>query len=540
MSMPSVMNHAFSKIPAPRIERSSFDRSHGHKTTFDPGYLVPVFVDEILPGDTVNMNATFFARIATLLNVPMDNIFLDTFWFFVPNRILWDKWERFNGAQATPTASIDFEIPYLSGDPLNFSAYSLADYFGIPTEISFITQQISALPFRAYNLIWNEWFKDQNTQADSTVSLGDGPDTHTDYSLLKRGKRHDYFNSCLPWPQKGDAVAVPLGTSAPVIGNGETIGLTDGTFEFGTWTDAGSSQLRASIGNTNVAVGGTRDIGTPFPGNLRIGLTQIATNSGMIADLSTATSATINELREAFAIQQILERDARGGTRYTEILKSKFGVTVPDFRLQRPEYLGGSSQRMDINQVPQTSESGTTKQANLASFGQVGTQSRFVKSFDEHGIVICLANVRADITYQQGLNKMWTRSTRYDFYDPLLAHLGEQAVLNEEIYAQGAAADANVFGYQERWAEMRYKSSFVSGAFRSNHAASLDSWHLALDFAALPELDDVFIEDAPPISRITALGAGLAVGQTIIMDMYFQFRHARPMPVYSTPGLERL
>lgn len=544
--MKSIMNHNFSRIPPPQIQRSTFDRSHGLKTTFNSGYLVPCFVDEILPGDTVKFIATFLARLSTFIFPIMDNIFLDTFFFFVPTRLLWTNWEKFNGAQINPGDSTDFLIPHIApaSGALTFNPGTLMDYMGLPTNVTInAVDYPSALPLRAYLMIWNEWFRDQNLQNTQFLPTGDGPDDPNDFQLLKRGKRHDYFSSCLPWPQKGDSVMLPLGDSAPVIGDGLAIGITDTHNNYGLFSSnvaySGMYETGMSTNFYGASVGATgTGAGTVPPGSgstkNAVGLTTDPAKSGMIADLTAATAATINQLRQAFQYQKILERDARGGTRYTEMLKAHFGVTNPDFRLQRPEYLGGSSQRINVSSVPQTSVTGTTPQANLAAYSVAHAQAHFTKSFTEHGYIIGLSNVRADVTYQNGMAKLWSRKTRFDFYLPALAHLGEQAVFKKEINYQTASA-SEVFGYQERWAEYRYKPSYVTGYMRSNSGAPLDAWHLALDFGATaPDLNNVFIQDSPPIDRVVAVSE--ADTDQIIMDCYFAMHHTRPMPTYSVPG----
>ena len=512
-NIPSQMKHEFSRVPKADIQRSTFNRSHDLKTTFDAGYLVPIFVDEALPGDTFTLKATAFGRLATPINPIMDNIHIETFFFAIPHRLVWNNWEKFCGEQDNPGDSTDYLIPTVTTNAANGSLW---DYFGIPTGYSL---EFNNLAGRAYNLVWNEWFRDENLQDSITVDKGDGPDTPGDYVLLKRGKRHDYFTSCLPWPQKGDAVSLPLGSTAPVTGDGSAP-----SFSF---TGVGSTNLfTAGSGSQNVLHGGGA------------ASAQYAINWNdphLQADLSSATAATINELREAFQIQRLYERDARGGTRYTEIIQSHFGVTSPDARLQRPEYLGGGKDRINIHPVSQTSSTDTTTpQGNMSAFGTTGFAGHgFSKSFTEHSVIIGLINVYADLTYQQGLNRMFSRQDRWDFYWPALAHLGEQAVLNKEIYAQGTSDDDGVFGYQERFAEYRYKPSMITGQFRSNYAQSLDNWHVAQDFGSLPALNASFIEENPPMDRVLATPSE----PDIILDAYFDLKCARPMPTYSVPGL---
>lgn len=521
--------HSFAQIPSANIQRSTFNRSSGLKTDFDSGFLVPVFVDEALPGDTMNLKMSLFARMSTPVAPIMDNAYLDYFFFAVPIRLLWDNWQRMNGEQTDPGDSTDFLVPQIIAPGGGYGEKSLSDYLGIPTKVPSLAH--SALWHRAYNLIYNEWFRDQNLQDSVVVNRDDGPDLPTDYVLLRRGKRHDYFTSALPFPQKGPAINMPLGGTAPVTG--DVIPVTNGVpiFDLATSSPSGLevNPQEEVIFGTASGSGSNQDLQWDDP--------QLLFDNG-VADLSTATGATINELRESFQIQRMLERDARGGTRYTEVLRSHFGVNSPDQRLQRPEYLGGGSTTININPVAATAEtvggSGPVAIGELRAYGTASdTGKGFTKSFTEHCVLVGLACVRADLNYQQGLERMFSRRTRFDFYWPTLAHLGEQSILNKEIFADGTAADEDVFGYQERYAEYRYKPSKITGTMRSNASTSLDVWHLAQDFAALPVLDDTFIVENAPFDRVI-----LAQDESqFLFDAYFEYKCARPMPVFSVPGL---
>jgi len=532
--MRSVNQKHFAVAPSAEIQRSSFDRTHGYKTTFDAGPLVPIFVDEALPGDTFNLKASFFARLNTPLKPILDNMYFETFFFEVPVRQIWDNWEKFNGEQDNPDDSTDFLVPTTTSPAGGYEVESLQDYMGIPPLIAGIEH--SALFLRAYAHIYNTWFRDQNLQDLIPVNKGDGPDDPLGAVLLKRGKRHDYFTSSLPWPQKSDAgsVKIPLGDRAPVIGIGASSPTYDTTYENiietgGTIGQAGETAFNAT------ADGGSNQL--YIQQNLTTG------EPGIFADLSEATAATINQLRQSIAVQRLFEKDARGGTRYIEVIYNHFKVRSPDLRLQRPGFLGGGKTDLNITPVAQTSDQlsggpgAETPQGNLAAYATLSANNHgFTKSFTEHTIIIGLCNIRADITYQQGLNRMWSRQTRFDHYWPELATIGEQEVLQKEINVKGIPLDDDViFGYQERFAEYRYKPSLITGKFRSTDPQSLDIWHLSQDLID-PVLNTEFITENPPVDRIIATPDE----PQFKLDAYFNLQCARPMPMFGIPGLDKL
>lgn len=520
-----VTTHDFAMIPRAEVPRSAFRMKFSHKSTFDAGFLVPVYCEELVPGDEFRGVMHAIARLATPITPFMDDLTFESFFFFVPNRLVWDNWVKMMGEQRNPGDSISYTVPQVVSPAGGYAVNSLYDYFGLPTVgqvAGGATVSHSVLPLRMYNLIYNEWFRDENLINSAVTPVTDGPDTSTDYVLRRRGKRHDYFTSCLPWPQKGQAVTLPLGTKAYLTHDVNAI-------------------------NQDLSVRSPQLAGTPIT-KLGAGATFVQSNStvgldanALYADLSTATAATINAIRLAFQVQRLLERDARGGTRYTELILSHFGVRSPDARLQRPEYIGGGSTPIVINGVVQTSATGvtggSTPAGNLSATGTMisvnGHDFRY--SATEHGYIIGIINVRGENTYQQGLRRHWSRSTRYDFYFPVFAHLGEQAVLNKEIYVRGDANDNLVFGYQERFGEMRYHPSMVTGLFRSTSAGTLDIWHLAQRFTALPTLNQTFIEENPPIDRVIAVPS--STGKQLLLDTMFEVTAVRPLPMYGVPGL---
>lgn len=570
-----VRGHRFSDAPAMYMKRTKFDRSHVYKTTFNSGKLIPVFVDEVLPGDTTRMSVNYFARLATPIKPIMDNIYLDWFFFFVPNRLVWEHWQNFCFEQEDPDDSTDYVIPTVSATGNSENAYigSLWDYFGLPVNTSGNLSGISALPFRGVYLIWNEWFRDENLQKSVKIQKGDtnevlnsarsaeqpswvftsGTSIVPGLACPPRCKRHDYFTSSLPWTQKGPGVSIGLAGTAPIVNQGSLPNylLSSTHNQLATVTSyggdaSGSGGNRKAYGYDSITVkntgGSDYSVVAGFAGNTSDGAT-IACTSGnsflgseSYVNLDASDIFTINSLRTAFQMQKFYERLARGGSRYTEVLRSFFGVVSPDARLQRPEFLGSFTKMVNVNPIAQTSATDTTSpQGNLSAYGVTAAKFHgFTKSFVEHGYVFGFVCARADLTYQQGINKMWLRSTVYDFYWPTFAHLGEQAIELREIYAQGSEADATVFGYQERYAEYRYKPSQITGKFRSSVVkGSLDVWHLSQFFKNAPTLNEEFILENPPIKRIIAVPSE----PEFLLDIGFRYTTVRPMPMFGTPGL---
>lgn len=562
-----VRGHRFSDAPAMYMRRTKFDRSHVYKTTFDSGKLIPVFVDEVLPGDTTRMSVNYFARLATPVKPIMDNIYLDWFFFFVPNRLVWDHWQNFCFEQEDPDDSTDYVIPTVTATANSDNNYvgSLWDYFGLPVNTPG-NLTVSALPFRAVYLIWNEWFRDENLQKSVKIQKGDTNEAldssrssdqpswvfSSDTTLVAglacppRGKRHDYFTSALPWTQKGPGVSIGLAGTATLVDPSPVSGY----FVQQSNNSLGAAQLSKDGGVHDVYTGsGTLQ----YQGGYSVSIAGHSINNSSVstitaqpgsswlsksayADLDSSSIFTINSLRTAFQMQKFYERLARGGSRYTEVLRSFFGVVSPDARLQRPEFLGSFTKMVNVNPIAQTSATdNTSPQGNLSAYGVTASRFHgFTKSFVEHGYIIGFVCARADLTYQQGINKMWLRSTVYDFYWPTFAHLGEQAIELREIYAQGTKDDTTVFGYQERYAEYRYKPSQITGKFRSSVVdGNLDVWHLSQYFSNAPTLNEEFITENPPIKRIVAVQDE----PEFLLDIGFRYTTVRPMPMFGTPGL---
>ena len=533
------------------MSRSTFDRSSSIKLSFNTGDIIPFYIDEVLPGDTFKVKTSKVVRLQTLITPMMDNLYLDTYFFFVPNRIVWNHWRELNGenTQSAWIPQTEYQVPQITAPSNGWSVGTLADYFGIPTGVPNLS--VNALPFRAYALIMNEWFRDENLSDPLQIPVDDATvagvntgnyitDTAKGGLPFKASKYHDYFTSCLPSPQKGPDVTIPVsgGANYPVMSLDDKIPNVGSVAT--TWTD-----VKGGVSSANWHLGGDNYNGQ-LPGN-DLGMFNVSANvSSLVAPTNlwaindgVVSTATINQLRMAFQIQKLYEKDARGGTRYIEILKTHFGVTSPDARLQRPEYLGGNRIPISINQIVQQSatQDGSTPQGNPVGLSVTSdVHHDFKKSFVEHGFVIGVMVARYDHTYQQGLERMWSRKDRFDYYWPVFANIGEQAVKNKEIYAQGNAQDDEVFGYQEAWADYRYKPSRVAGEMRSTYERSLDVWHLGDDYSKLPALSDAWIrEDKSNVDRVLAVQS--STQNQLFADIYIQNRSTRPMPMYSIPGL---
>lgn len=534
----------FAMVPRSDVPRSAFSVPHTHKTTFGAGFLVPLYLEEVLPGDSFSVRMTAFARLATPIVPVMDNLILESFFFFVPNRLVWNNWERFQGQQDSPGDITAFLIPQISitDDTAFPGSGNLSDYFGVTMNYTAESEIfVNALPFRGYNLIWNEWFRHQDLQDPAVVDLDDGPDAQVDYlAPQRRGKRHDYFTSCMPWPQK------PTAQASFIYGNGSPAipgqNMTLGNMLYGVGAPVSgigvSSPPDAPTTGLPQSWSGARTITPAFQHSTLVEPFVMRTGGSGVPDIRVQ----INDLRTAVMLQNFLEKSARGGTRYSEMVRNIWGVTSPDARLQRPEYLGGGRAQVTVNPVAQTSASGatgtTTVLGELAGIGTaIASGHGFSQSFTEHGFVFGLICVRADMTYQNGTNRMWFRRTPFDIYSPPFAHLGEQAVLQKEIYSVGGvgADDNTVFGYQERWSEYKYKPNRVSGLFRSKHPTPLDMWHLAQNYTIAPTLNEIFMIEDPPVERVLQVATN--EGEQFLVDSVFDCRYVRCMPMFSIPGL---
>lgn len=546
----------FATVPRVNIQRARFKRDFKCPTTINEGDLVPIYVDEVLPGDTISLRLNGLIRMSTPLYPVMDTCYLDTYAFFVPNRLLWKHWENLMGQNDNTfwEQTTEYSVPMVDAPTNGWNVGTIADYMGIPVGVKGI--KVNAMPFRAYAKIWNEWFRDENLQQPVTCSdddayqsgsnsSGDPTDPERGGLPLKVAKYHDYFTSCLPEPQKGDASTLPvsLAQDAPVF-TASTPTVTGKQNALMWRLGTNGNKISSSKDGNGLSIDNTDNYGTYVGSNYsgeQGGESNKIYPANLYAAVDVKSAITINDLRNAIAIQHILEADARGGTRYTEILSHEFGVNSPDARLQRSEYLGGGRIPININQVIQSSgTTSTSPQGNTAAYSLTTTQSKMCSySATEHGYIMVLAAIRVEHSYQQGLARMWSRKNRLDFYHPMLANLGEMAVLNKEIFAQGTTKDDEVFGYQEPWADYRYHPNMITGEMRSKYAQTLDAWHYGDYYETLPTLSDEWIREPKNlVDRTLAVQSQNA--HQFICDFYFNQTWTRPMPIYGVPGLSKI
>lgn len=540
----------YNQVPRAKIRRARFKRDYSLLTTINEGDLVPIYLDEVLPADTFKVNVNALVRMSTPLYPVMDNAYMDYYFFFVPARLLWEHFENLMGQNDKTfwAETTEYTTPQTTAPNGGWNVGTLADYFGIPTGVANLS--VNSMPFRAYCKVWNEWFRDENLQQPVTMSKSDattaGSNTGTSLSDAEKGgmplkvcKYKDYFTSCLPSPQKAvDPVTIPLTGNAPLEAY-TTDKLTEKIKLEGQKTLVWQTNSDNVGSLPETFAGGFNKVGTSF--GAKITGDTLTKRYYLGTDLSNVTAATINELRQAIAVQHIFERDARTGTRYKEILQGAWGVTSPDARLDRSEYIGGYRMPINVNQVVQTSATDSTSpQGNTGAYSMT-TMSRNMCTYSatEHGYVIGLAAIRVDHSYQQGLSRLWTRSTRFSYYDPMLACLGEQAVLNQEIYAQGNTKDEEIFGYQEAWADYRYRTNQITGEMRSTYAQTLDAWHYADKYTKLPTLSSSWIQEGTEnIDRTIAVQSSNS--HQFLVNLYYDQTWTRPMPIYSIPGLDTI
>lgn len=517
------MSHDFGRVPRVDAKRSAFKANSRITTMFDEGKLIPLPPIEVIPGDTFSIDCSMLCRLNTPIVPFMSGLNLHSAWFFVQSRNLWTNFEKFFGAKDNPSDSTTYTVPVVTGPAAGFAVESIYDYMGIPINM---TKNVNALMLRGYNSIYNNYFRAQHVINSAPINTGNGPDTDTDYTIRRVSKYHDYFTSCLPAPQYGTAASFSLTGTAPVTG----------IASYGNMTIQGSLSVRETNGTTPTYTNSSYGSQLLFKQDSATGT---VAKPVIYADLANVGGLTIAEFRETIQLQALAEMENRSGTRYVEILWGVYNVVSPDFRLSLPEYLGGSKTPIYVVPVAQTSAtSGSEPQGQLAAYGSgFKTKDGFTKSFTEHGYIIPLVWVRSEGSnvYSQGLHRMWTRSTKYDFFNPFLQNIGDQAVLQQEIYLSDAdsSSDNTVFGYQERYAEYMYLPSYITGKLRPAYATPYDYWHLSPELGSAPTLSQTFLEEDAPIDRVVAV----TTEPDFVMDVDIQATLVRPMSLHSIPGM---